>query len=56
MKITIGDHPPFTIPDVQSIGDIVGLRIVFEGTGVIREALLQGNGQPLSLLSGTPYR
>ena len=56
MKITIGDHPPFTIPDVQSIGDIVGLRIVFEGTGVIREAVLQGNGQPVSLLSGTPYR
>jgi hypothetical protein len=56
MKITIGDHPPFTVPDVQSIGDIVGLRIVFEGTGVIREAVLQGNAQPVSLLSGTPYR
>ncbi len=56
LKITIGDHPAFTIPDVQPIGDIVGLRIVFEGTGVIREAVLQGNAQPLSLLSGTPYR
>ena len=56
MKITIGDHPVYTIPNVNSIGDIVGLRIVFEGTGLIREAVLQGNTQPLSLLSGTPYR
>ncbi|HEX3933697.1 MAG TPA: hypothetical protein VHW43_03400, partial [Puia sp.] len=49
--ITLNDRPVFRAGDARSIGDIVGLRIDFEGTGVIREAMLQGNGVPVDLLA-----
>ncbi len=56
LKIAVNGQPAFSMPNAQSIGDIVGLRIAFEGTGAIREAMLQGSGQPINLLSDTPYR
>ncbi len=49
--ITLNDRPVFRVGNARSIGDIVGLRIDFEGTGVIREAVLQGNGAPIDLLA-----
>ncbi|GGB13849.1 hypothetical protein [Puia dinghuensis] len=40
----------YTKPGNRSIGDIVGIRIGFEGTGEIKEATLQGGGVPQDLL------
>jgi hypothetical protein len=51
ITITLDGRPVFSAANAQSIGDIVGLRIEFEGTGAIREALLQGNGAPIDLLT-----
>jgi hypothetical protein len=64
ITITLNGLPVFRAADAVSIGDIVGLNIDFEGTGVIREAVLQGSGAPIDLLadasssppSGTPYK
>lgn len=51
LAITLDGRPVFSAANARSIGDIVGVRIEFEGTGAIREAVLQGNGAPIDLLA-----
>ena len=53
LRIMLNGRQVFCIQDTGSIGDIVGLRIVFEGAGMIREAVLQGRGAPIDLLADT---
>lgn len=60
VTISLNGSPVFSAANAVSVGDIIGLRIEFEGTGMIREAMLQGGGAPIDLLadlsSGTRYR
>ena len=56
LTITVNGRRALTVPNALPIGDIVGVRIVFEGTGAIREAVLSGAGTPIDLLSGPPYK
>lgn len=51
LTIMLNGKPVFSTGNAGSIGDIVGLNIKFEGTGAIREAVLQGNGAPIDLLA-----
>jgi len=53
LKIMLNGRQVFSIQDAGSIGDIVGLRIAFEGSGMIREAVLQGHGAPIDLFADT---
>lgn len=50
ITITLNDKPVFSAAGAVSIGNIIGLRIEFEGTGMIRKAMLQGDGAPIDLL------
>lgn len=56
LTITVNGRQALTVPNALPIGDIVGVRILFEGTGAIREAVLHGAGAPIDLLSGSPYK
>jgi hypothetical protein len=56
LKITVNGRQVLSVPNALPIGDIVGVRIVFEGTGAIREAVLSGAGAPIDLLSGPQYK
>ena len=56
LKITVNGRRALTVPNALPIGDIVGVRIVFEGTGAIREAVLSGGGTPIDLLSEPQYK
>lgn len=56
LKVTVNGRPALTVPDALPIGDIVGVRILFEGTGAVREAVLSGAGAPIDLLSGPQYK
>ena len=56
LKVTVNGRQALTVPKAQSIGDIVGIRIMFEGTGAIREAVLSGAGTPTDLLSAPRYK
>jgi hypothetical protein len=56
LKVTVNGRQALVVPKAQSIGDIVGIRIVFEGTGAIREAVLSGAGTPTDLLSAPRYK
>ncbi len=51
LTITLNGRPVFSAGNAKTIGDIVGLNIKFEGTGAIREAVLQGDGAPIDLLA-----
>jgi hypothetical protein len=50
LNIWVNDQLAYTVKGNRSIGDIVGLRIAFEGTGDIKEVTLKGNGNALDLL------
>jgi hypothetical protein len=56
LKVTVNGRQALVVPRPQSIGDIVGIRIVFEGTGAIREAVFSGAGTPTDLLSAPLYK
>lgn len=56
LKVTINGRQALVVPKAQPIGDIVGIRIVFEGTGAIREAVLSGAGTSTDLLSAPLYK
>ena len=56
LTIIVNGRQALTVPNALPIGDIVGVRILFEGTGAIREAVLHGAGAPIDLLSGSPYK
>jgi hypothetical protein len=56
LTISVNGRQALAVPKALPIGDIVGVRIVFEGTGAIREAVLRGAGAPIDLLSGTQYK
>ncbi len=56
LKVTINGRQALVVPKAQPIGDIVGIRIIFEGTGAIREAVLSGVGTPTDLLSAPRYK
>jgi len=51
LTITLNGKPVFSAGNAISIGDIVSLKILFEGTGAIREAALQGDGALIDLLA-----
>lgn len=51
LTVTLNGKPVYSAGNAGSIGDIVSLKIQFEGTGAIREAVLQGNGTPIDLLA-----
>lgn len=51
VTIALNGRTVFSAANAVSIGDIVGLEIQFEGTGAIREAVLQGRGAPIDLLA-----
>jgi hypothetical protein len=50
LKIMLNDKLIFTTEQRQSIGEIVGIRIAFEGSGQIKDLSLQGPHQHISLL------
>jgi hypothetical protein len=56
LKITVNGRQALTVSNALAIGDIVGVRILFEGTGAIREAVLSGAGTPIDLLSAPRYK
>jgi hypothetical protein len=56
LKVAINGRQVMVVPKAQSIGEIVGVRIVFEGTGAIREAVLSGAGTTTDLLSAPLYK
>jgi hypothetical protein len=56
LKITVNGRQALAVPNALPIGGIVGVRILFEGTGAIREAVLSGAGTPIDLLSGPQYK
>jgi hypothetical protein len=56
LRIGLNGRSIFTLPGVRSIGDIIGVRIGFEGTGEVAEASLSGAGGAFTLLSGIPYK
>jgi hypothetical protein len=51
ISITLNGRLVFSAANAASIGDIVSVQVQFEGTGAIREAVLQGNGAPIDLLA-----
>jgi len=50
-EIQLNGHTIFTKEKVGSIGDIMGVRVVFEGTGLIRDLHLRGYGENINVLS-----
>jgi hypothetical protein len=56
LTITVNGRRALNVPNALPIGDIVGVRILFEGTGAIREAVLSGAGTPTDLLSAPRYK
>jgi hypothetical protein len=50
LNIWLNDKLAYTTKGNKSIGDIIGLRIAFEGTGAIKEVALKGAGDALDLL------
>jgi hypothetical protein len=56
LKITVNGRQALTLSNALAIGDIVGVRILFEGTGAIREAVLSGADTPIDLLSVPQYK
>ena len=50
LKIWLNGNLIYSTPRNKSIGDIIGIRIAFEGTGEIKEVSLKGFGDPLDLL------
>jgi hypothetical protein len=56
LKITVNGRQALTVSNALAIGDIVGVRILFEGTGAIREAVLSGAGAPIDLLSAPQHK
>jgi hypothetical protein len=55
LRIALNGRPIFTLPGVRSIGDIIGVRIAFEGTGEVGEIKLAGAGGAFTLLSGNSH-
>jgi hypothetical protein len=49
-EVQLNGRTIFTHDQVISIGDIVGVRIDFEGTGQIKNLDLQGHGEKISLM------
>ncbi|HTI93586.1 MAG TPA: hypothetical protein VL727_23470 [Puia sp.] len=49
-EIRLNDHTIFVKDKVESIGDIVGVQVGFEGTGQIKDLHLQGRGENLNVL------
>jgi hypothetical protein len=56
LKVTVNGREVLFVPKAQPIGEIVGVRILFEGTGAIREAVLSGAGTTTDLLSAPRYK
>ena len=56
LKVTVNGRQALVVPNAQPIGEIVGVRILFEGTGAIREAVLSGAGTTTDLLSAPRYK
>jgi hypothetical protein len=56
LKVTVNGRQVLLVPKAQPIGEIVGVRILFEGTGAIREAILSGAGTTTDLLSAPRYK
>jgi hypothetical protein len=56
LKVTVNGRQVLFVPKAQPIGEIVGVRILFEGTGAIREAVLSGAGTTTDLLSAPRYK
>lgn len=50
LNIWLNNRLIYTVTAARSIGDIVGLRFAFEGTGAVKEAVLKGSGDPIDLL------
>ena len=50
LEIELNGHSIFVKNKVESIGDIVGVRVDFEGTGLIKDLHLQGHGENLNVL------
>ncbi|HEY4108375.1 hypothetical protein [Puia sp.] len=50
LSVLLNGRQIYTVPRNGSIGGIIGLRLAFEGTGEIKEAVLKGRGDPLDLL------
>ncbi|HXO77493.1 MAG TPA: hypothetical protein VN824_19705, partial [Puia sp.] len=50
-EIQLNGHTIFAKDKVESIGDIVGVSIGFEGAGQIKDLHLQGNGEALNVLA-----
>jgi hypothetical protein len=50
-EIQLNGHTIFIRDKVGTIGDIMGVRIVFEGTGQIKDLHLRGHGENINVLS-----
>jgi hypothetical protein len=50
-EIQLNGRTIFVKDKVESIGDIMGVRVAFEGTGLIKDLHLQGHGENLNVLS-----
>lgn len=50
-EIQLNGHTIFARDKVESIGDIMGVRVAFEGTGQIKDLHLQGHGENINVLS-----
>ena len=50
VKIELNGRLIFTTDQTAPMGNIVGVRIAFEGAGEIKEVGLQGRGERLALL------
>jgi hypothetical protein len=50
LNIILNDRSIYTLEKARSIGDIVGIRISFEGAGAIQSASLQGAGEKIDLM------
>jgi hypothetical protein len=53
-EIQLNGHTIFVRDKVGSIGDIMGVRVTFEGTGQIKDLHLQGHGENLNVLAQQP--
>jgi len=50
-EIRLNGHIIFVKDKVGSIGDIMGVRVAFEGTGLIKDLHLRGHGENLNVLA-----
>ena len=50
-EIQLNGHTIFAKDKVGSIGDIMGVRVAFEGTGLIKDLHLRGHGENLNVLA-----